>query len=783
MVIPTLSVQYSNIDGSGDGSNQWSVDDAVSCQALPAGAPSYGNNITAGGLTFNTNADLASPVVCPIKCTPDYASCASLARHFFDSYLFHSTHITGQPYVLPLGPLNQVCWDSMPDVSRFQSAVGYFQQPDLSTDWAFGRVAKVEFYCTTDGKVALTAIVPEGSANGLHYTYTNAKRRVLLKLMSSSDYDASLGIGFTCTHCMYFMLEGVSAQPFAVMLVGSVKGLLLCYLFYFVGRLAGKKKRQRMAYVVTRGDLLDRLEAVKWILGIRRKELRASRGQQKLQQNTIACEQGGSSLEEYAAFLRGREHSAIDDGLFAMSTVDLVAEKRHIRECIHRVELAYSGKQNHSSRLSRFLHRLVPNPIDLVIFLMLRLLSLKKHDDVIRVRKAIARTFSSATLSRTELAAHLGVVLTNSQYPLSHVPLYSPPTWATPPTAFPPKGALSAQQPASNQLTDRLLASTHVASVAEVGEADQRWYAFARYFAEHLTSVGQVWLVKHTLDTPPPLQSEKATMQQNAELRHTHLLLHATYLLYCSLMDRVGAPPSSGMSPNPQGMPIPSRRRNASNLQLLNGDSSTPRREEDTRNGEEGSGLGATISVDAAVAFLRQEVTAYAKEWVQLGCLNLPQHPTTCEPPSKRGSPLRSPISPNSQVAPFHSTTVASYKTAQQDSDFSDVEDTKCHASIAEAVAGLAHLSRAEKSLQFQMDTLLMLRAHVSDVSFTEEADAGARCVTKVRFASRLEAFTTPEHQSDLEDGEVPDPNTTEAHNLTSSNFVKSVHVAGWWGR
>ena len=77
-----------------------------------------------------------------MHCPPSLS--ISLARHFFDSYLFRSTHVTGQPYVLPVGPRSQACWDAVPDVSRLQSAVGYFQQPDLESDWAYGRVAQVQ---------------------------------------------------------------------------------------------------------------------------------------------------------------------------------------------------------------------------------------------------------------------------------------------------------------------------------------------------------------------------------------------------------------------------------------------------------------------------------------------------------------------------------------------------------------------------------------------------------------------------------------------------------------
>ena len=767
MQIPTLDVQYANIEGTGGG-NQWSSEDAVSCQALPSGAASY-DNVTAGGVFFSTNTDMVPPVVCPAKCTPDYASCGSLARHFFDSYLFHSTHITGQPYVLPVGPLTQACWDAMPDVNRFMSMVGYFQQPDtLTSDWTFGRVAQIEFYCTADGQVAITAAVPQVTEGGLHFAYANAKRRVLLRLMSSAEFDGSLGIGLTCTHCMYFMLEGVSAQPFLVMLVGSVKGLLLCYLFYFAGRLAEKKKRQRMSYVVIRGDLLDRLDAIKWVLGVRRNELSDDDTRREMPTPPSSLRQPKSTpvntasrlLDECAASFRSREKKAANDGLFSMTVAELVAEKRRIRDRIRQVGAAYYGKQAQKTRLSRFLHRVVPNPIDVAIFLLLRLLSFKKRDDVLRVRKAIARTFSTATLSRTELAAHLGVILSGTQHPLDHFRTPTHHTAEMPhrrsgaPSDASTQAALPHEDEGVHNSHSPLLGGSSPATPSPVeGEADQRWYAFAHFYAEHLASDQHAWLVKLTLDTPPPLQSENATNQQDSELRHTHLILHAIYLLYCSLMERVSAPSST--VPGPQGMSVP--RRNASHLP------------KDAASSDSNEGDKGTVSLDAAVVFLRQEVAAYAREWVQLGCLNLP-HPSCSHAP--RTSPLHSPATPNVRIS-FHSNL----NRVEQNSDFSDADETG-HSLVDDGNAHHTDLSPIERRLQFQMDALMLLRAHVSDVSFAVEDDSGQR-ITKVRFASHIHA-NTPTSEED----ENANSNSTEVPvtSISSKAFTSSSPRCGMKG-
>ena len=723
MLISPLEMSYSSNAGS---ANQWSAQDATSCFALPVGAAPYGDNITVGDVPLNQTILDTPTVVCPAGCSPNYLSCGSMARHYIDAYLYHITQITGEPRVLPTSALNTQCWNEMPDVGKLMAVTGYFQQ-NLTplSDWEFGRVAQIEIYCTEGGQVAVTATVPFPDASGLQYTYTNARQRVLLKLMASSDYDAALGIGFTCTHCMYFMLEGVSAQPFLVMLVGSVKGLLVCYLFYFVGRLAERKKRRRMTYVVTRGDLLERLEAVKWILGMRREELRQRRGRK---------ESGPSELEEMSSVLRERERRATNDGLFSMTTAELVAEKRHIRLSIEGVEAAYNGTHEHVGHLSRFLNRVVPNPIDLAIFLLLRLLSFKKHEDVVRVRKVIARTFSSATLSRAELAAHLGVVLSgahchyNSPHPQLHITVPSTPTRATPP---------------NSQLIEGLLDKSS-GRLSNGAYDDKRWYAFARYFAEHLTSDEHVWLLKHTLDTPPPLQSEKAILLQNAELRHTHLLLNAVFVTYSALMERV-----SNAAPAAAGLSVMSRRRNTSHSVggISSGDTKTDR--------------SAGVSVEAAVAFFRQEVTGYAKEWAQLGCLAGTQQSSTRfrRQLGVVGERLNEPL-PNLGFGQL---------LYDDDSDFSDAEELR---NGADANAGLrSALSVLEQRLRFQMDTLLLLRAHKGDVTFAVEEAPDAPRITKVRFASHIEESYIPAAQSD----EDANPNTEAP--LTSSNFVKSVHI------
>eukprot|EP00658_Telonema_sp_P-2_P079708 TRINITY_DN7777_c0_g1_i8.p1 TRINITY_DN7777_c0_g1~~TRINITY_DN7777_c0_g1_i8.p1 ORF type:complete len:487 (+),score=92.06 TRINITY_DN7777_c0_g1_i8:212-1672(+) len=461
--VPTSSVATTFIEElgmsyrGGQNDEEWSSESARKCYTLPPGNMAYDGDFQ---LDTSPNATADPTVICPTTCAPDYEYCNSMTRHFMEGYLYHSTRNMGISRVMPTAVFSSSCNNNQTDAAdtaliRLQLMIGYLQQESkpLSSDWIHDRVAEVELYCTEDRQVIFTATIPEIEAyvNGTPvYTYKNAKNRVLLRKLESDTYDAALGISFTCTHCMYFMLEGISAQPFIIMLLGSIKGLLTCYIFYFFGRLAEKKKRLRMTYVVTRGDLVDRLEAVKWILSVRREELRARKRASQKEQSTESAHtpptgEGNSAnnnnnndsdatplppsdLDRFSKSLKDKEHIAANDGLFSMTTAELLAEKQHIRQYINGVELAYQGTQLSIGPISRFLNRVIPNPIDLAIFLLLRLLSFKKQEDMVRVRKVIARTFSSATLSRSELAAHVGVILSGSQcrYNLSLIHISEP---------------------------------------------------------------------------------------------------------------------------------------------------------------------------------------------------------------------------------------------------------------------------------------------------------------------------------------------------------------------
>ena len=478
---------------------------------------------------------------------------------------------------------------------------------------------------------------------------------------------------------------------------------------------------------------------------------------------------------------KSKDHLHADrDGLLTLTTPELLAEKRRLRASLSVVDAAYQRTQNSVGPITRFLNRVVPNPIDLVIFLLLRLLNFRKEEEMSRVRKLIATTFASATLSRTELACHLGGILSGCSAG-DGSPRRSPP-----PTAFATTHLSSHRHTINSSVLDERLLPP-MSTLSGALPQDTRWFAFARYYAEHLTSDEHSWMLKQALDNPPPLQSERATDLQSRELHHTQVLLNTVFITYCALMDRV----SSGSSTSCPGLGILSRRGDMPDIPAPPGN-----HQHDSRNNRHRSKKGGGVSLDAAVAFFKQEVSSYAKEWAALGCtdlgpvFDLTQSAATATVDVRRSFDNGSDYCGNGGAGSVFS--MSGRFIYDGDSDVSDSDDWDAPAaenvSTGQLDSNHPHMEVGiEQQLRFQMDTLLLCKRHKNDITLVyedhphhdgqeEPIERSASRFTKVQFSTRIDDTYAGEFSS-CSDGDGDASIVNEEPPTTSSNFVKSVKI------